>query len=250
MLVIVYWHESLREPSPHSTPHNLTGGTLQELSAAQKKRLKKKAKKKDDPADDAAAAAAEAAETAAAAGSKKGPPGGKKVSAAVRKMQEEVEKRRLAEEAARNAEAERIRKVRLVLVGWGCLDFGATAASVDSSHVQLVKHEAVSQPAGYALPAASLAMHTHVEAAQTAVAGLGMWQAHACYMGRLALPSMCPPARLCMSMEPTSCQVCRRRRSCDAWRRRLSVPARMPHSESRTRRTAGALHAAICTCSS
>ena len=43
-------------------------------------------------------------------GAKKGP-AGKAPSAAVRKLQEEVDRRRAAEEAARLAEEERIRKV-------------------------------------------------------------------------------------------------------------------------------------------
>ena len=85
---------------------------VQELSAAQKKRLKKKAKKKDEPGDE------EAPEAAAKPGKKdaKKAPGGKPVSAAVRKIQEEVERRRAAEEAAAAAEAERVRKVCMLVL--------------------------------------------------------------------------------------------------------------------------------------
>ena len=86
---------------------------LQELTAAQRKRLKKKAKAKGGKAE---AADEEPAEDTSSkkAGAKKA--GGKPVSAAVRKMQEQVEARRAAEEAARLAEEERIRKVGLMLL--------------------------------------------------------------------------------------------------------------------------------------
>ena len=89
---------------------------LQELSAAQRKRLKKKAKAKGGKAEPADEEPAEDTSSKKAGGKKAG---GKAVSAAVRKMQEQVEARRAAEEAARLAEEERIRKVGLRLVT-GC----------------------------------------------------------------------------------------------------------------------------------
>ena len=84
----------------------------QELSGAQKKKLKKKAKAKADKAGAGEEEAeAEAAEPAPAKKGAKKVAGGKAPSAAVRKLQEDLERRRVAEEAARQAEEERIRQV-------------------------------------------------------------------------------------------------------------------------------------------
>ena len=111
-LPVSYQLSSHLSPLPVAAATKLRSARLkhcwaQELSAAQRKRLKKKAKAKGgkaEPADE------EPAEEASKKGGKKAP-AGKGVSAAVRKMQEQVEARRAAEEAAREAEEERIRKV-------------------------------------------------------------------------------------------------------------------------------------------